>query len=71
MYLLQYSYFSYMILVTKQKMLTYYFGILCSKRHISLTDTYLPTGDIDTDIQFIKNYYKGVNAKYPEKFCTD
>ena len=40
-------------------------------KHISLTDTYLPTGDIDTDIQFIKNYYKGVNAKYPEKFCTD
>lgn len=39
------------------------------KKHISLTDIYIPTGDVEKDMLFIKNYYKGVNAKYPEKFC--
>lgn len=41
------------------------------KKHISLTDTFIPTGDVEKDMLYIKNYYKGINAKYPEKFCTD
>lgn len=40
-------------------------------KHIKLTDTYTPTGDAEKDMQFIKQYYKGANAKYPENFCTD
>lgn len=41
------------------------------KKHISLTDTFIPTGDVEKDMLYIKNYYKGIHAKYPEKFCTD
>ena len=40
-------------------------------KHVSITETYIPTGDIDADMRYIKNYYKGVNAKFPLKFCTD
>lgn len=41
------------------------------KKHITLTDTYTPTGDVEKDMQYIKHYYKGVHAKYPDKFCID
>ena len=41
------------------------------KKHISLSDVYIPTGDVEKDMQYIKNHYRGVQAKYPEKFCID
>lgn len=41
------------------------------KKHITLTDVYMPTGNVDNDMQYIKKYYRGVQAKYPDKFCID
>ena len=40
-------------------------------KHISINDVFHPTGDIEADMKYIKNYFKDVNAKYPDKFCTD
>lgn len=40
-------------------------------KHISITDTFTPTGDVEADMIAIKKYFRDVNAKYPEKFCTD
>ena len=41
-----------------------------SSRRIIIRDEYNPTGDIDTDMRYIKNYYAQYAnaAKYPEKF---
>lgn len=33
--------------------------------------TFFPTGDNDADLRVIKDYYKGVTAKYPEKFSIE
>ena len=41
------------------------------KKLITLKDIYIPTGDVEKDMQYIKQYYKGVHAKYPDKFCID
>lgn len=41
------------------------------KKLITLKDIYIPTGDVEKDMQYIKQYYKGVYAKYPDKFCID
>lgn len=41
------------------------------KKLVCLNDVYTPTGDVETDMRNIKDYYKDVSAKYPEKFCID
>ena len=41
------------------------------RKHIGITEAYTPTGNVEADMRHIKDFYKGVNAKYPEKFCTD
>lgn len=33
--------------------------------------TFYPTGDNEADLRVIKDYYKGVQGKYPEKFTTE
>ena len=33
--------------------------------------TFEPVGDVDTDMRAIKEYYRPVKGKYPEKFCAD
>lgn len=33
--------------------------------------TFFPTGDNEADLRVIKDYYKGVTGKYPEKFTTE
>lgn len=33
--------------------------------------TFYPTGDNDADLRMIKDYYKGVTGKYPEKFSIE
>lgn len=38
------------------------------KKEIGLSINFLPTGDIETDMKQIKNYYEGFKGKYPEKF---
>lgn len=40
-------------------------------KHITINDIFQPTGDVEADMSYIKNYYKHINAKYPEKFCVD
>ena len=41
------------------------------EKHIGITEIYHPTGNVETDMRYIKNFYKGINAKYPESFCAD
>lgn len=38
---------------------------------IKIRDTFRTTGDIDSDMQEIKNYYRNAVALHPEKFSTD
>lgn len=38
---------------------------------IRLTDTFTPTGNDEADMRAIKNYYRGVEGKHPEKFTVD
>ena len=40
-----------------------------SKKEVGFKDIFYPTGDVDSDIEKIKNYYKDVQAKYPENFA--
>ncbi|MCQ2189414.1 MAG: 1-acyl-sn-glycerol-3-phosphate acyltransferase [Paludibacteraceae bacterium] len=40
------------------------------KKEVGLKKLFYPTGDADADMAEIKEYYKGVTAKYPEKFAV-
>ena len=40
-------------------------------KHIGITEIYNPTGDIEVDMRHIKDFYKGISAKYPEKFTIE
>ncbi|MDE6489737.1 MAG: 1-acyl-sn-glycerol-3-phosphate acyltransferase [Muribaculaceae bacterium] len=40
-------------------------------KQIYLTHEFHPTGDIDSDMHAIKEYYRPYHGKYPEKFTTD
>jgi len=40
-----------------------------SKKEVGVKKIFYPTGDIKSDIEEIKNYYKDVQAKHPEKFA--
>jgi len=40
-----------------------------SKKEVGVKKIFYPTGDVKSDIEEIKNYYKDVQAKYPEKFA--
>jgi len=46
--------------------------ILCyvdyKKKECGMGHTIIPTGNIEEDLKILYNFYKGVNAKYPEKF---
>lgn len=39
-------------------------------RHISIDTMFVPTGDLQTDIDAIKDFYAPYTGKYPEKFST-
>lgn len=41
------------------------------KKEIGIAKIYYPTGDVDIDIRAIKDFYKGYNAKYPDKFSVE
>lgn len=41
-----------------------------SKKEMALAETFYPTGNIDTDIAYIKNFYTGKVGRYPEKFSN-
>ncbi len=38
---------------------------------IGIEDVYHPTGDIEKDMRYIKDYYSKFTGKYPEKFSTE
>lgn len=38
------------------------------KKEIGVEQIFYPTGNVEKDIEEIKNYYKNVQPKYPEKF---
>ncbi len=38
---------------------------------ISITDQFIPTGNVEADMRAIKDYYKNFTGKYPEKFTTE
>lgn len=40
-------------------------------KHVVIERTFIPTGNIDSDMMAIKNYYRNFNGKYPEKFSVD
>lgn len=40
-------------------------------KHIQVTDTFIPTGDIKNDIEAIKAFYHPFRGKYPDRFSTD
>ena len=42
-----------------------------NQKIISVEAVFSPTGNIDEDMQSIKNYYRDAVACYPEKFCID
>ncbi len=41
------------------------------KKHISLVREFTPSGDIESDMRAIKEYYKQFTARYPQQFITD
>ena len=38
------------------------------KKEMGVKDVFMPTGDEKADMDYIREYYKDVTAKYPEKF---
>lgn len=47
------------------------YGLDYEKKLISCTKTFRPTGNIDTEMEEIKKYFKDCKGKYPEKFVID
>ncbi len=41
-----------------------------ANKHIYIHDSFSPTDDIENDMRRIKDYYKGIAGKKPEKFST-
>lgn len=41
------------------------------KKEMGINKYFIPSQDVDIELQQIKNYYKGYTGKYPEKFSTD
>ena len=40
-----------------------------SKKEVGVKNIFYPTGDVKSDIEKIKSYYKDVQAKHPKKFA--
>lgn len=45
------------------------YGLDYKKKCVVCTQTIIPSGDIETDMVKIKNYFKDFEGKYPEKFA--
>lgn len=41
------------------------------RKEITITEEFIPTGNVEEDMRQIKRYYRNFNAKYPEKFSTE
>ncbi len=44
------------------------YGVDYEKKEIVCTRTFIPTGNVDADMEVIKDYFKDFKGKYPEKF---
>lgn len=42
-----------------------------ARKLIKVTDTFIPTGDVEADIAAIKSYYRPFTGRYPNKFSTE
>lgn len=42
-----------------------------SKKKVSITKEFISTGNTESDMRQIKDYYKDFKGKYPGNFCTD
>lgn len=42
-----------------------------ASKTVFLTERFIPTGDVETDMKVIKKYYKQFTGIYPEKFSAD
>jgi 1-acyl-sn-glycerol-3-phosphate acyltransferase len=40
-----------------------------NKKEVGIKTVFYPTGNVESDMEEIKNYYKDVKAKHPEKFA--
>ncbi len=40
-------------------------------KEITITRTFTPTGDVEADMNAVKQYYRGAHARYPDKFTTE
>ena len=41
------------------------------KKEMGMTEIFIPTGDEKADLKYIRNFYKDVHARFPEKFYID
>ena len=41
-----------------------------AKKEMALAETFYPSGDVEADIAYIKKFYTGKTALYPEKFSN-
>lgn len=46
------------------------YGLDYEQKLIRCTKTFIPTGDVEKDMQEIKEYYKDFKGKYPHKFSV-
>lgn len=37
------------------------------KKEVGVKESFIPTGDLEADMDIIRTFYKGVNGKFPEK----
>lgn len=47
------------------------YGIDFKKKEIVCTRTLIPSGDVESDMRTIMEYYRPFNAKHPEKFAVE
>lgn len=38
------------------------------KKEVGISEIFIPTGDIQADLKYIRGFYKDVHARFPEKF---
>ncbi len=55
-------------IAAKAKVPIYLGRIDYAKKELKLGELFYPTGDIEKDVRYIKSTYRGITAKYPEKF---
>lgn len=60
--------FYYIALKAQMPILLY--GVDYKRKLIEATKSFVPNGDIDTQMQEIKQYFKDYKGKHPEKFVT-